>query len=466
MAPAYSSLVATQPSPKESNAAPVGAGELPLEAFKLIVDNTAHPFVVLDGTGHVLYAGGSTERLLGWRPDEVAGHNMAEFLAPESIELAIAAISEIEDHDREGQGVPIVVGVYRKDGSTAWVEVGAIPLLDVPGVHGIAMRERLWDAQYYFEEFVSALLADEPLDDVLTALARSIATSLEADGAVVHYRFDGTAFAGAAGCGAPVEQLPLAAGPWCEATSTADIEHVDVATLPPSIGGAASAMGLRACWTMPVPQSEGLAPSVLSVWRRAPGPPLIGHRHVLERSGRYVQLALVRTAEHLRLRHLAGRDALTGVANRTEFRARLAHALAIGEQDIAVAFCDLDNFKPVNDSYGHHVGDLVLVQVAERLQSHLRTGDELARIGGDEFTVLLRNVPDDAAARHVVERMMAGLREPFLVHGADVKIGVSVGVALSRLGMNADELLERADAALYGVKRAGGGAASVVGPTD
>src|SRR5213076_1422544 len=120
----------------------------------------------------------------------------------------------------------------------------------------------------------------------------------------------------------------------------------------------------RACWTMPVPQTPGLAAAVLSVWREDRGAPFIGHRHVLERSARYVQLALVRTAEHQRLRHLAGHDALTGVANRTEFRDRLAHALAIGEQDLAVAFCDLDRFKPVNDTYGHRVGDDVLVAVA------------------------------------------------------------------------------------------------------
>jgi diguanylate cyclase (GGDEF)-like protein len=200
---------------------------------------------------------------------------------------------------------------------------------------------------------------------------------------------------------------------------------------------------------------------VLSVWRRTKGAPLLGHRHALDRSARYVQLALVRTAEHQRLRHLAGHDALTGVANRAEFRDRLAHALAIGEQDIAVAFCDLDDFKPINDNYGHRVGDLVLVEVAERLRSRLRTGDELARIGGDEFTVLLRNVPDEAAARHVVDRLMSGLHEPFAVEDDKVAIGLSVGIALSQPGMTADTLLERADEALYEVKRAGGGGACV-----
>jgi diguanylate cyclase (GGDEF)-like protein len=324
------------------------------------------------------------------------------------------------------------------------------------------MRERIWDSQWWFDAFVAALLADEPLDAVLEALCRSISGSLEAEGAVVHYRFDGTAFAGAAGFGMPVDQLRLDSGPWCDAAFATDPQFVDPVDLPSFLGAPAVAMGLRACWTMPIPLSQGLAPAVLSIWRTASGPPLIGHRHVLERSAQYVQLALVRTAEHQRLRHLAGHDALTGVANRAEFRDRLAHALAIGERDLAVAFCDLDRFKPINDTYGHRVGDTVLVEVADRLRRSLRAGDELARLGGDEFTVLLRNVPDEGAAEHVTERLLASMREPFVVEGSDAFIGLSVGLVLAADGVAADPLLEQADQALYDVKRAGGGFARVI----
>ena len=236
--------------------------------------------------------------------------------------------------------------------------------------------------------------------------------------------------------------------------------HVDPVNLPCFVGAPALAMGLQTCWTMPIPLSQGLAPAVLSVWRTAPGAPLMGHRHVLDRSARYVQLALVRTAEHQRLRHLAGHDALTGVANRAEFRDRLAHALAIGEDDLAVAFCDLDDFKPINDNYGHRVGDVVLVEMASRLRACLRTGDELARIGGDEFTVLLRNVPD-ARRPATWPTVFSPRRDPFEVEGDQAKIGLSVGIALSEPGISADALLERADDALYEVKRAGGAGAHI-----
>jgi diguanylate cyclase (GGDEF)-like protein len=103
----------------------------------------------------------------------------------------------------------------------------------------------------------------------------------------------------------------------------------------------------------------------------------------------------------------------------------------------------------------------VLVEMASRLRACLRTGDELARIGGDEFTVLLRNVPDAAAARHVADRLLVAASDLFEVEGDQAKIGLSVGIALSEPGISADALLERADHALYEVKRAGGAGAHI-----
>src|SRR3954463_13957992 len=101
----------------------MGAGDLPDEVFKMIVDATAYPFVVINPDGHIRYAGGSIEKVLGWRADQVAGKNMVEFLPPDQVELAIAAIAEIEQFDREGAGVPMVFQLLRPDGERTWVEI-------------------------------------------------------------------------------------------------------------------------------------------------------------------------------------------------------------------------------------------------------------------------------------------------------------------------------------------------------
>jgi diguanylate cyclase (GGDEF)-like protein/PAS domain S-box-containing protein len=434
-----------------------GAGELRGDAFRRIVDATGNPFAVIDATGTIRYAGATMLQVSGWRADQLVGRNMAEFLPPHYLELALEVVAEIDHEDRRGNGIPMVFELLRPDGTTNWVEIGAMPMLDVDGIEGIVLRHRGWEAQHHQDEFVRSLLADAPIDEVLGSLARSIALSLEAAAVVIHHGFDGTAFTGAAGQRADGSEVPdeacaLEGPPWVEAAATGAGAALATEDLPDAVRSMARAQGWGALWTTPIPIGD-LGGASVSAWREGAGRPLAGHRQAIDRAIRYIQLALVRTAEHQQLRHLAGHDALTGVANRKEFRDELARALAIGERNLAVAFCDLDGFKAVNDAFGHPAGDAVLIEVAERLRSSLRVGDSLARMGGDEFTVLCRNVPDAAAARHVVERLRAAMAEPFRVHGIDAVVGISVGVALAEPGLTADALIAQADEALYGVKR-------------
>jgi PAS domain S-box-containing protein len=210
-----------------------GAGSLPAEAFRAIVDNTAHAFVVIDSTGEFRYVGGSVERAIGWPPASLLGRNMVEFLTPEGVELALQTVAEIDATDRTGAGVPMVFQLAQPDGSMRWVEIGAIPLFDVPGVDGIALRLRPWSGQAQFDEFVTSLLADDPLPEVLSRLCRSIATSLDGSGAAVHHGFDGTVFAAATGSGVPPECL-AEAGPWVEAAAHGALIEASVDERPGS----------------------------------------------------------------------------------------------------------------------------------------------------------------------------------------------------------------------------------------
>jgi diguanylate cyclase (GGDEF)-like protein len=282
-----------------------------------------------------------------------------------------------------------------------------------------------------------------------------------AEGALLHHGFDGTSFLATDGAGVPPACAPIDEGPWRRAAMEGRPVYASVADLPPRARLAAEVPGFSAIWCTPIEDIDHLPKAVLSVWRREPGPPVLGAVAGLKIQTRYAQLAVQRWAEHQRLIHNAGHDNLTGVANRTNFRDRLASALAIGEENIAVAFCDLDSFKPVNDTYGHRTGDKVLVEVADRLRRSLRSGDELARLGGDEFTVLMRNVPDATAAQHLAERILAATSEPFDADGHPVKIGISVGIALVGQPTSADDILALADAALYAAKGKGGNQAHV-----
>ena len=159
------------------------------------------------------------------------------------------------------------------------------------------------------------------------------------------------------------------------------------------------------------------------------------------------------------LQHQAFHDALTGLANRVLFKNRVEHALVGAARtgvDVAVLFMDIDDFKLVNDSYGHVLGDNLLVQVAERLRSMLRANDTAARLGGDEFAILLEGATDLDEACRVAQRMLDLFDESFSLDSTHLSITVSVGVAVSDGShTSAEELLRDADVAMYSAKAHG-----------
>ena len=159
-----------------------------------------------------------------------------------------------------------------------------------------------------------------------------------------------------------------------------------------------------------------------------------------------------------RMRHLAFHDILTGLPNRVTLEDRMRASLAESDRHgdiVGVIYVDLDDFKPVNDAHGHAIGDQVLCLVADRLVSGVREGDTVARLGGDEFVVLLPRVStcDDLAtiAAGVSDRIC----EPIVVEGHVVRVTASVGLACYELGEAPDELLTRADHAMYRAKQHG-----------
>ncbi|MFB3737624.1 MAG: putative bifunctional diguanylate cyclase/phosphodiesterase [Candidatus Velamenicoccus archaeovorus] len=163
------------------------------------------------------------------------------------------------------------------------------------------------------------------------------------------------------------------------------------------------------------------------------------------------------------LQHQAFHDPVTNLANRALFRDRVEHAIERQTRDdrsISVLFMDLDDFKTINDSLGHAVGDQLLAEVGERLKACLRTADTAARLGGDEFAILLEDGGDAVGAADVASRILHALDAPFRLEGKDVFVRASIGIAtadpLSEAGAHdAEELLRDADVAMYMAKEAG-----------
>ncbi len=161
-----------------------------------------------------------------------------------------------------------------------------------------------------------------------------------------------------------------------------------------------------------------------------------------------------------RIAHMARHDALTDLPNRVLFRERVEQALQQRdeEESVAVLCLDLDQFKAVNDTLGHPVGDALLRSVAERLRDSLREGDSVARLGGDEFAVVQIGEDQPVGSTGLAQRIIARLKEPYEVEGHQVVSGTSIGIAIAPSdGSNPDQLLKNADMALYRAKHDGRG---------
>ncbi|MEJ7799334.1 MAG: EAL domain-containing protein [Ilumatobacter sp.] len=244
----------------------------------------------------------------------------------------------------------------------------------------------------------------------------------------------------------------------------------------PVFGPAARAAGLAAVFTFPLRHGEGCL-GALDLYRETTGSLNLHQTTTAETMADVVSACLINaqaredaTAAADAYLHDSLHDPLTGLPNRTLLMERLHQAGQRAKRShvtTALYFIDLDRFKLVNDHHGHHVGDQLLVAVAERFVSLLRSGDTVARISGDEFVFLCEDVRDEADTGIIASHIDAAFERPFVIDGLRLSVSASVGMAIAGPGeiISAD-LIVRADTAMYLVKRHRGGRRHVVGDSD
>jgi len=263
-------------------------------------------------------------------------------------------------------------------------------------------------------------------------------------------------------------QTDLAQGPCVESYLSG--EPVTVPSLAEddrfsTFGPAALAAGLVAVFAFPLHHGERRF-GALDLYRSTEGPMDPAGMAAAQTMSNVVSAYLInaharqRDAAHaLEMQHVSTHDALTGLPNKVLLRERIEHAARRAlrsKAPAAVVFIDLDDFKQVNDTHGHLMGDQVLRAVADRLRAAVRPGDTLARIYGDEFVLLCEDLQDGDDVRTVVERVKRAFDAPFAVGDSLMSVAASVGTASSGAGTEiSEELVSAADRAMYSAKRRG-----------
>jgi diguanylate cyclase (GGDEF)-like protein len=240
----------------------------------------------------------------------------------------------------------------------------------------------------------------------------------------------------------------------------------------PEFAPAAVAAGLAAVFTFPLCHGEGRL-GALDLYRDTPGAldpdDMDAAQTLADVTAAYLMNAQAREEARVTsdlFHHSALHDPLTGLPNRLLIRERLDHAVQRAKRshtNTAILFVDLDRFKYVNDTHGHAIGDELLLAVANRLAGLVRSGDTLARFSGDEFVFLCEDLHDASDVELLADRVHKTFDEPFPLTSGEVEISASVGIAFAGPGQAiSNELLERADMAMYEVKRQGGAGRQII----
>jgi diguanylate cyclase (GGDEF)-like protein/PAS domain S-box-containing protein len=362
----------------------------------------------------------------------------------------------------------------RPDGSAVWLHRQLVRVDDgvVAIVRDVTARKRAEVLRSEQNRVLEMIAASTPLEDVLSALMHLLESQIPDCACVVMLRDeDGLHLRVGAAPSLPEAFSQLAngwtIGPDSGPSGLAIYTHqpVSINNLPGHARHSefivkARMQAYSACRAMPILSHEGSALGALTVFAHGERAYDEIEAQTVAMALRIAGIAIERTRAEDSIRHMANHDALTGLPNRTLLADRLGQALAHAHRyarGVTVAFVDLDNFKLINDSLGHHSGDRLLKTIATRMRECVRSTDTVVRLGGDEFVlVLFDDLLDERELRAVIERVRKAIAEPVELEGQAYKVTCSLGLARYPAdGEDAQTLLMNADAAMYRAKELG-----------
>jgi len=447
------------------------------ERYRMAAEAAADAILILDDTGVVNYANPSVEHTFGYPPNELAGRDLF-WLVPERCRHEAEAL-------REYLGSGKASGNWHRIELTAVHMLGHEMLLEISLgkfqqsgrilfaaiVHDITERKKTQLICTGQNRLLEMIALGTRLEEVLEKLIRLIESQTPSMlGSVLLLDKDGVHVRHGAAPHLPPEYVKAVdgqpIGPNAGSCGTAMytrkpvvVTDILIDPLWTNYRELANQHKLRACWSTPIFSSAGKVLGSFAMYYVEPRAPRPDDLKLAELASHIAGIAIERKDAEECIRHLALHDMLTGLPNRTMLQDALEQAIAHAaryKRVVALLFIDLDNFKRINDSLGHHVGDLLLQAVGRRLQGCLRKEDMLARLGGDEFVIVLFSLRHSQEAALVAAKVLKALETPFDLEGESLHAGASIGISLyPDDGSDAETLMRAADTAMYHAKASG-----------
>lgn len=429
-----------------------------------MVDASVDPFVVLGTDLVITFASPTIAEILGWVPDDWIGRSIVEFLDSSSLELAANGLAEMSAASDDPRWVPTPLRLRARHRSGAWQPVDVMARrLRRADFDGYLAQIHPAGSSQGLNDVAAAILAGRSEGAVLSMLPPLLVQEIPGSSVAIATSWTGTGFGRVHGDGHLIDLAnprPEDRAAFEDVLRTGD-DVVDVTerVSAPTMSGA-RAEGYGALWMAPISSGNDTgAEAALFIFHWLDeGPGMV----LTSRIRRIVDLArlVVRWGAHQgELAWQVTHDHLTRLVNRSEFMTLLVDSAGSRR---AVLFCDLDNFKPVNDEFGHQVGDRVLQVVAERMERACGP-HTVARLSGDEFAVLVQPLGERSEALAIAESIRGALGESIEAPGCQPIVGVSIGVAFDAEGVaSADALIDEADRMLRSCKAGGKNRVAVV----
>ncbi len=406
------------------------------ERFRSLVQHSSDIITILDADGRMRYESPAVERILGYTPEEMLTLNAFDLIHPDDLPHVMERFTA--GLQQPGSLVQTEYRARHRDGSWRWMASDSVNHFNTPSIGGFVVNSRDITEQRIA---ANALRESEERYRTIVATAHEGIWVVDA-AAITTYVNQHMA-----------DMLGYAVN---EMIGCSLYEFMDdAARAEAQAAFERRRRGIKETYDFRFRRKDGT-----DLWTIISTSPLYDSAGNFSGALGMITDITERKQTEARLAHAAFHDSLTGLPNRALLLERLRSALEQVRHGRAtlcgVLFLDLDHFKLINDSLGHLAGDRFLLTVAERLRGCLRTGDTVARMGGDEFVILLPEVRDERAVIEVAERVQQALAEPFVLEGHDVFSAVSIGIAVSTRGIEQPEdLLRDADTALNRAKSTG-----------
>ncbi|MGO9740810.1 MAG: EAL domain-containing protein [Roseiarcus sp.] len=448
-------------------------------SMQALIDLVPDNLWIKDAESRFVMANGATAQRMGFADGQyLVGKSDLELCPPETANKYIA-----DERSVIATGRPMLEKeeyILNPDGGKTWIVTTKVPIRsaagDIVGLVGVShdvtarrLADGLRDGQAAILEMIAL---NAPLAEVLDRLARLIESQapgvlasillLDEDGRRLRHgaapnlpthfvaAFDGVEIGPNAGCcgTAAHRREPVVVDDIAESPLWADYREL------------AASIGVRSCWSTPITSHQGQVLGTFALYSRAVRRPTTPELRLIDIATRIAGIAIERKLAEERIHFMATHDALTGLPNRSLLKDRISQAQKLAQRCdrwACVVFIDLDNFKEINDTLGHSAGDEILQATASRIVARVRQTDTVARIGGDEFVIVLADLPKDAEAiSSTLQAIQSAIAAPVVFAGQTLRVTSSIGVAtFPDDGATAEALLANADSAMYRAKDVG-----------